>query len=69
MITLTPYLTDYKTKAEVLEALKTKDFTINEFGHPYDGKPCHIKDLPDKIVKVRWNKLTKVCLANPADYK
>ncbi len=71
MMTLTPtYGNDYKSIKEVRTALSTnKDFIINQFGHPYDGKPCNIRDLPDGTIKVRWNGLRSVGLFNPRDYK
>lgn len=66
MITLTPaYGRDYKSKKDVIAALKSdKDFIINEFGHPYDGKPCHARDLKGQSVKVRYKQLRQVFIYN-----
>ena len=70
MLTLTPaYGRDYKSLKEVREALVTSDFIINDVGHPYDGKPCNIRDLPDGTIKVRWHRLRSVNLFNPRDYR
>jgi len=71
MITLTPaYGKDYKSKGEALKALHNRnEFIINEAFHAYDGKPCHIQDLPDGTIKLRWNSLKSVCLVNPMDFR
>jgi len=68
MKTLTPYLTDYKTKAEAVTAYKNgKSFILNDITSRWDGKPCSIRDFPkDESVKIRYNQLRKVTVYNPA---
>lgn len=52
-ITLTPYLTDYKTAKAAREAYNAgKDFVINQFGHPYDGKPINKSQVDAEGLKV-----------------
>ena len=68
-ITLTPaYGRDYKSKDEVIRALLDgKDFILNSFSDPYDGKPCNLEDLQaDGVlsVNVRYSGLKKiVCIS------
>ena len=64
-ITLTPaYGRDYKSKKAVLEDWNAnKDFIINHFGHPYDGKPINKQDAAaayNDTFYIRYHKLTKV---------
>jgi hypothetical protein len=63
MITLTPaYGRDYKSaKAAKEDFAKGKDFLINQYGHPYDGKPANVNDLEGQQVQLRFCSLRKVC--------
>ena len=61
MLTLTPaYGRDYKSfKALREDFTGGKDFILNSYKHPYDGKPCNINDLKRegvKMVTVRYGK-------------
>lgn len=62
MITLTPYLTDYKSAAEALAAFDLgKDFVLNDATSRWHGKPIGARDaaaLGDDIV-IRYGKLRK----------
>jgi hypothetical protein len=55
------YGRDYKTKSAVLaDWLEEKDFTIAEYGHPYDTKPCNRQQTTDREqVWIRYDRLTK----------
>lgn len=61
--TLTPYLTDYKSKVKAIEAFRNgKGFVLNHFSSKRDGKPCSIRDCNSgDMVKIRYNKLAHVC--------
>lgn len=70
-ITLTPaYGRDYKSQ----KALKAdfdagKDFIVNDFSSPWDGKPCNKTDLIKagiKQVKARYKALTQVMMIKVA---
>lgn len=62
MITLTPHLTDYKNKKDVIADLESgkKDFILNNVLSVWHGKPCLPKDLAGHDVEVRYNKLQRV---------
>lgn len=69
MITLTPaYGRDYKSKKEALEAFyQGKDFILNDFSSPYDGKPCSIRDFNKGAqVLLRYGNLRKTVIASAA---
>jgi hypothetical protein len=64
-VTLVPaYGRDYKSKAAVQADWDANlDFTINQFGHPYDGKYINKQDAattPGVTYNIRYSKLTKV---------
>ena len=65
-MTLTPaYNRDYKNKDEVLTDFNNnKDFIINDMFSPYNGKYCNKSDIKNtyKSVKIRYNKLQKICI-------
>jgi hypothetical protein len=62
-ITVTPaYGRDYKTaKAAKADWKAGKDFIINAFGHPYDGKPISIRDKTGDKINIRFCRNTKIC--------
>ena len=63
-VTLTPYLTDYKTAKAAKEAYDAgKDFILNDFGNQYDGKPINKTDAERAGYKVtlRFCQLRKIC--------
>ena len=66
MTTLTPaYNRDYKNKKDVLTDFNNnKDFIINDMFSPYNGKYCNKSDIKNtyKSVKIRYNKLQKICI-------
>jgi len=65
-MTLTPaYNRDYKNKNDVLTDFNNnKDFIVNDMFSPYDGKYCNKSDIKNtyKSVKIRYNKLQKICI-------
>ena len=62
MITLTPaYGRDYKSKAAVLEDWNAaKDFIINDFQSPWDGRPMNKDSNEHGLVAFRFGQLRKV---------
>lgn len=66
-MTLTPaYGRDYKSKKAALEAYRRgDDFILNDPTSPWDGKPCSIRDFPDKQVSIRYNNLWSVIVVDP----
>jgi len=61
--TLVPsYGRDYKSGKEVQEAWDAgKDFTINSFGHPDDGRQINKQDAkPGQSYNIRYKKLTQI---------
>jgi len=62
MITLTPaYGRDYKSKTAVLEDWNAgKDFIINDFSSPWDGKPMDKDPNEHGLVQFRFGQLHKV---------
>jgi|TARA_R110000751_G_scaffold36730_1_gene89533 hypothetical protein len=60
MITVTPaYDRDYKSaKAAKADWKDGKDFIIADLSHPYDGKPCSIRD--GLKVTIRYNRLMHI---------
>ena len=64
-ITVVPaYGRDYRSKKEVLRDWdETKDFVINTFNHPDDGRYINkIQQPPGSIINIRYAKMTKVCV-------
>jgi hypothetical protein len=65
MKTLTPaYGRDYPSKAKAVEAFNAgKDFILNDFSSPWDGKPISKNDLPagEKVV-LRYGSLRKTAV-------
>lgn len=64
-VTLVPsYGRDYKSKAAVQADWDAgKDFTINQFGHPYDGKQINKQDAastPGVTYNIRFDGNRKV---------
>ena len=62
-MTLTPaYGRDSASAAAALADFKDgKDFILNRFGHPYDGKPINREQVPAGTrVTLRYGKLRKV---------
>ena len=59
------YGRDYKSKNEVLEAVKAnKDFSINDYG-PNMGQIANRESFSDELpvsLKIRYQKQTKVCI-------
>lgn len=68
MLTLVPYLTDYKSAREAEKAWRdNKDFVIQSWGHDGDGKPTNRSNMIrlkalDAQIKLRYNKLQKVVI-------
>lgn len=63
ILTLTPsYGRDYKSGKEVQEAWDAgKDFTINQFGHPDDGRQINKQDAkPGMTLNIRFKKLANI---------
>lgn len=64
MILQPAYGRDYKSKADLLKDFYAgKNFIINDFRHPYDGKPANINDLMlDQLTTVtfRFSKNRRV---------
>jgi hypothetical protein len=66
MITLTPYLTDYKSAPDAISAWRAgHDFTLNDVRSPWHGKPCSIRDFPDQQIRIRYASLRRVTVARP----
>lgn len=64
-ITLVPsYGRDYRTQKEVKAAwAENKDFTINTFGHPHDGRQINKEYAPRGVtLNIRFKGLTQVCV-------
>ena len=63
-MTVTPaYGRDYKSaKAVKADWQAGKDFIISDFFHPYDGKPCSIRDTKEQVM-IRYDRLRKVTQA------
>ena len=61
IVTVTPaYGRDYKTaKAAKADWKAGKDFILQAFGNPYDGKPCSVRDLGNNVV-IRFDGMRKV---------
>jgi len=63
MLVVPAYGRDYKSaKAAKADWKDGKDFIINDFFSPYDGKPCSIRDTKDQVM-IRYDKLRKVTQA------
>lgn len=64
--TLIPaYGRDYKSKKTVIEDFMAgKDFIIADISNRWDGKPCNKEDIEPGQIKIRYSKLTKVCVFN-----
>ena len=62
MTTLTPaYGRDYKTaKAAKADWAKGRDFIINDFFDPDDGRYCNNRDMKDRKVMLRFCRLRKI---------
>lgn len=60
--TLTPaYGRDYKSKKAALADFHAgKDFIINDFFSPWDGKPAGKNDLKGYLITFRFNNLRTV---------
>jgi hypothetical protein len=63
--TLTPaYGRDYKSKKAVLaDWLANKDFILQQFGSPYDGKPFNrdsARDAGFDAVNIRYKRNTQI---------
>ena len=65
-MTLTPaYNRDYKNKNDVITDFdNNKDLIINDMMSPWDNKSANKQDLKGyyKSVKIRYNKLQKICI-------
>jgi len=62
-LTLVPsYGRDYKSKKEVQAAWDAgKDFTINQYGHPDDGRQINKQDAkPGETLNIRFKRLQNV---------
>lgn len=64
-MTVTPaYGRDYKSaKAAKADWQAGRDFIINDFFSPYDGKPCNKQDMEGRQVMLRFDNLRKVAQA------
>ena len=62
MITLTPaYGRDYKSKKEIQADIDAnKDFILNDYSSPWNGKPCSPSDFKGQTIVFRYGKLMKV---------
>lgn len=63
-MTLTPaYGRDYRSKrAAVADLMANKDFIINSFASPYDGKPINLsqlREIGEREVKIRYSQLRR----------
>lgn len=68
MPTLTPaYGRDYKSVAAAVADFEAgKDFILNDYSSPWDGKPCNAESLrngPSGKVLIRYDKMRKVLVA------
>ena len=65
-LTLVPsYGRDYTSKAKVKADWEAgKDFTINSFGHPDDGRQINKQDAEREggTFNIRYKKLTQICV-------
>lgn len=66
-INLVPaYGRDYKSKSEVLEAVKAgKDFQVSDLFSPHSGAYANTQDMAvdgPVCLKIRYKKLTQVCV-------
>ncbi len=63
-ITMTPaYGRDYKSAKAAKESWYAgDDWIVNDLTCKWDGKPANSKDVTE-TVKLRFNNLTKVCVA------
>ena len=61
--TVTPaYGRDYKSgKAAKADWKAGKDFILQDFTSPYDGKPVNVNDMPGPV-NIRFNQMRKVCV-------
>jgi hypothetical protein len=60
MLVVPAYGRDYKSaKAAKADWKAGKDFIINDFFSPYDGKPCSVRDTKDQVM-IRYDRLRKV---------
>lgn len=63
MLVVPAYGRDYKSAKEAKADWKAgKDFIINDFFSPYDGKPCSIRDTKEQVM-IRYDRLRKVTQA------
>jgi len=63
MLVVPAYGRDYKSAKSAKADWKAgKDFIINDFFSPYDGKPCSIRDTKDQVM-IRYDRLRKVTQA------
>lgn len=67
MLTLSPaYGRDYKSKKAIVADLQAdRDFIIENFGHPYSGKPINRSQLlesGEREVKVRYAQKRKLAV-------
>jgi hypothetical protein len=63
-ITVVPaYGRDYKNRNDVLADWNAnKDFIIQDFFNPYDGKPANKSDLVGYTVNIRYSNLMKIAV-------
>ena len=65
-MSLSPYLTDYKSANEVEAAYKSgKDFILNDISSKWNGRACSIRDFPSERVELRYNQNRRVTVFNP----
>lgn len=63
MIVTPAYGRDYKSaKSAKADWKEGKDFIVQDFFSPWDGKPCSIRDTKEKVF-IRYDKLRKVTQA------
>lgn len=64
---LTPaYGRDYKSaKAVIADYEGGKDFILNDITSQWDGKYCSIRDFPEEVIQLRYNKYRKVTTYKP----
>lgn len=62
--TLVPaYGRDYKSKKAAEESFKNgEDWIIADISNRWDSKPCSIRDMKPGEVKLRYKKLTMLCV-------
>ena len=64
VLVLSPaYGRDYKSaKAALSDWDANLDFIIENFGHPYAGKPMNKEQVTGETINIRYDSMRKVCV-------